>query len=153
MSVHESDGVPEDVPKGVIDLDAVRSVRDRSTARRVAHEGASPASVSEIDDHVERRIAATLATLRSDRPLVPNDMVDDVLAHVFEVVEHDDRSRRTRIKIFLTAGGIAAVCAGAFVGAVALERQTHVLSRGARMLAASGRVSHVGLARYTQARN
>lgn len=116
---------PEGVA-GATDRARARWFRRRDR-RRDRHDAGD--DITAIDDAVDRRIAETLSTFRSERPKVPADMVDEILAHVFTVVEDDADQRRHRIRLFVTAGGIAALAGGAIVGVVALERHTQVISR------------------------
>lgn len=84
------------------------------------------AEITSIEDAAERRIADMLSTFRSERPSVSNEMVDEILSHVFTVIDDDASARRRRVKLFVAAGTLAAVASGAVVVAVVVERNTHV---------------------------
>lgn len=111
-----------------------RVQQDRARARWIPRTAKrkEQAELEELDAaeaRAERRVAELLADFRVERPSVPAHMVDEILAHVFTVIEDDAEARRQRIKLFVAAGGVAALAGGAVVGVVAFERHTHVISR------------------------
>lgn len=72
-------------------------------------------------DEREREVISWLATLRDERPSVPNDMVDEILAYVYSQPE---AQRRVSLRWFVAAT-VVAVAATAGLAAALLVARRH----------------------------